>query len=39
MKSPDAPVLRENIVLRTPTRIGLNWTDGLSNGGSSVINY
>lgn len=39
LTKPDAPTLTENVILRTPTQIGLSWTNGLSNGGSSIINY
>lgn len=37
---PDAPVgLAENASLRTSTNLGLTWSDGLSDGGLSVIDY
>jgi hypothetical protein len=38
--APDAPLnLAEDASQRGPTQIGLTWTEGASNGGSSVIDY
>lgn len=40
MTVPDAPVsLAENSLLRGATQIGLTWTEGLSDGGSPVLDY
>jgi hypothetical protein len=37
---PDAPILLENVLSITlDDRIGLVWSDGLTNGGSQVIDY
>jgi len=39
IRSPDAPILSENVSQRTPTSFGLTWTDALENGGTPVIDY
>lgn len=37
---PDAPIsLANNPAITSATRIGLTWSPGSSNGGSSVIDY
>lgn len=37
---PDAPLnFRDNVVVTSSSIIGLLWTDGVRNGGSSVIDY
>jgi len=37
---PDAPLsLADNPVITSATVIGLTWSNGLSNGGSAVIDY
>jgi hypothetical protein len=37
---PDAPISLANLVAITlDDRIGLSWDDGLSNGGTSIIDY
>jgi hypothetical protein len=38
--SPDTPInLAETEAMRTPSSITLSWTEGLTNGGSAVIDY
>jgi len=38
--NPDAPILlAENYSLRTATSLGLMWSEGPSNGGSTVLDY
>jgi hypothetical protein len=37
---PDAPLsLAEQTLVTTASQVGLKWTDGISNGGSVVIDY
>ena len=37
---PDAPTnLIEDTAFRTATEVGLEWLEGLTNGGSQVISY
>jgi len=37
---PDAPInLAENTAFRTPTTLGIVWTEGASNGGAAVTEY
>jgi len=37
---PDAPInIVENIVLRSSTSIAITWSNGQSNGGTSIISY
>ena len=37
---PDAPIsLVEDLSSRTISTLGLNWSDGLSDGGSAIIDY
>lgn len=37
---PDAPYnLVEDMSTKSPTSIGLQWTEGTSNGGSTIIRY
>lgn len=37
---PDAPITLANVLSITlDDRIGLSWNDGLSNGGTSIIDY
>ena len=38
--NPDSPInLYETESARTPTSITLSWTEGLTNGGSTVIDF
>lgn len=38
--NPDSPLsLAENVATRGPTQIGITWSQGASNGGTSVIDY
>lgn len=39
MTKPDAPILIEDTTQRTPTDIAVQWQEGVSNGGSPVIDY
>ncbi len=40
MTTPDAPLsIASNAALTTSTTIALTWTDGLSNGGTNIIDY
>ena len=40
MTNPDAPLsLVEVMSAKTSTSIGISWTQGLANGGASVIDY
>ena len=37
---PSAPInLVRNILTSTPTAIGIDWSNGASNGGSPIIDY
>jgi hypothetical protein len=36
---PDAPTLTWDSTVTTKTQIGVNWSDGLSNGGQPVLDY
>jgi hypothetical protein len=37
---PDAPtLLTVNTTVTTATSIGISWSNGLSNGGSPIIDY
>ena len=37
---PDAPIgLEDNILVTTASVIGFTWKDGLSRGGSPIIDY
>lgn len=37
---PDAPLnFRDNVVITNSSVISLLWTDGVKNGGTSVIDY
>jgi hypothetical protein len=37
---PDAPLnLAENVLMRGASQIGLTWTEGAHNGGTSVLDY
>lgn len=37
---PDAPIsLADNPVITNALHVGLTWSDGVSNGGTSVIDY
>ena len=38
--SPDAPVsFAEDYSLRTATNLGFSWSEGATNGGSTVLDY
>lgn len=40
VRIPDAPInLAEDIPLRTPTELGLTWSDGSEDGGLTVLDY
>ena len=40
VRVPDSPVnLSENYSERTPSTIGLTWTDGAENGGLQILDY
>lgn len=40
MTNPDAPInVAEDISLKSATSIALEWDEGLTNGGATVIDY
>lgn len=40
LATPDAPVnLNENVAQRTISTLGITWQNGLSDGGSPIIDY
>ena len=40
LTTPDAPqTLTDNVIVTTTNKIGLNWYEGISYGGTPVIDY
>jgi len=40
LTEPDSPILlSERTSLREATSLGLQWTEGASNGGSAILDY